>query len=227
MPENTIPAVSIEFQPFLLGVAPVSKKGHGHGTWEVSCSSCGAIRTLRSYKNKVTGRVVGDHHLCPACTKARRYRQVDVKCPVCGKTRMMSVGRAKHMLSSFCRLCASRRYQTRNTTPGHSCKTWNGYVLRLGMQNHPIARHKKVIEHWLVLYEQHPMGPEQVLWFRNHDFTVHHKNGIRDDNRLENLELRARGKHPNGWTIEEMEEVIRRYRSKPETAGDVTRPPST
>jgi len=84
----------------------------------------------------------------------------------------------------------------------------------LGMMGHPLAKRNQIREHWLVMYEQHPMGPESVLWFWNNRFTIHHKNGIRDDNRLENLELRARGQHPNGWTIEEMEEVIKRYRNK-------------
>lgn len=34
--------------------------------------------------------------------------------------------------------------------------------------------------------------------------TVHHRNGIRNDNRPKNLQLRVSGKHPRGQAVEDL-----------------------
>ena len=64
---------------------------------------------------------------------------------------------------------------------GGRTKTQMGYM-RVYSPNHPNAIKNYVLEHRLVM-EKH-LG--RLLL--KHE-TVHHKNGIKDDNRLENLEL--------------------------------------
>src|ERR1035437_668656 len=193
--------------------------GYGYGTWEVCCPKCGNKRMIRGHKFKNSGNVRGSEHMCHPCRAVLLSRRIECKCPRCGLVRNLRRGDANQRITKFCVRCVKQTYLIKDTSDRHLGKTSRGYALVLGMTGHPLAKRNSVHQHWLTLYEEHAMGKESVVWFRNQGFTIHHKNGIRDDNTLENLELRAPGKHPSGWTIEDMEEVILRYRNS-STDGD-------
>lgn len=100
---------------------------------------------------------------------------------------------------------------------------------REGAHNWRGGRTKNALGYVLLyqpIYPGHESGVRQVMEHRvvmaRHlgrplldSETVHHKNGIRDDNRLENLELWA-GKHGRGQRVVELVEAaietLRRYR---------------
>lgn len=85
---------------------------------------------------------------------------------------------------------------------GSRWKDRNGYViLTLSGQKGRVVEHRYVM--------QQALGRELLP-----DETVHHKNGVKDDNRLENLELWV-SSHPSGQRVEDVvawaKDVLSRY----------------
>lgn len=101
------------------------------------------------------------HKLCPTC----RYRNKHSLCPECALPKAYN--------SALCRSCSStNRPRPTNGITRH-CK---GYVYILTIDRGYVFEHRLMMERVI---------GRKLLPNEN----VHHKNGVRDDNRPENLEL--------------------------------------
>lgn len=122
-------------------------------------------------------------------------------CPECGT----------NLMSPASRMCAPCRRQKRGENHG----SWKGGVIKLKSgyvreyaPDHPRANlGRYVLQHHLVMEE---ILGRYLLPGEN----VHHKNGVRDDNRPENLELWIKSQ-PTGTRVEDAvawaREILERY----------------
>ena len=129
------------------------------------------------------------HVNCPTCRRLKRKK----KCPKCGKLILFE--------SNVCLKCHNGSGENNPNWKGGKTVHRGGYLAIL------VARHKYKFEHILVM-EKHL----KRKLFKNEN--VHHLNGVRDDNRIENLELWVRPQ-PTGIRATDAviwaKEIIKRY----------------
>lgn len=138
---------------------------------------------------------------CKACHRRKLAERNGSQCGNCGG----QVSHAKVKLCRACRTLAMRGPGSSWWQGGRSIK--DGYVRLSGYFDHPNALRGHIAEHTLVMTEElgRPLLPGE---------SVHHKNGIRTDNRPENLELWSRSQ-PCGGRVEDKlawaHDFIRQY----------------
>ena len=136
------------------------------------------------------------------CRGIDKRARPNVTCGICNKPFHVSPWRLRLGRGKF---CSSKCY-------GDSKRTKEGHIDQRGYRmwsytHHPLAnKGNHVYEHWLVMYDE---DPEFTMRAKEQRWTIHHKNGVRDDNRPENLEWRAPGRHPQGWSLYEMIDALK------------------
>lgn len=167
------------------------------GFWNI-CKPCWSLKKKERFKAQPKTKEPQEKE-CVLCHKQFKTRFVkEEKCYRChdsGYYECQECFKPKTKSGIFCRRCSSLK---RSGAGHHNWKNFSRRPTRGGyadiyMPGHPRAQQNYVAEHIYVM-EQH-IGRFIFL-----PETVHHKNGIRDDNRLENLELWA-SKHPPGQRI--------------------------
>lgn len=131
-----------------------------------------------------------------------RDQQIPVKCGICGEIRMIAASKIPNSsFTGYCVDCA-RTGERSHFWKGGRFKHPNGYIQIRLTPDHKFYGmadiHHLVPEHRLIMAEH--IGRA----LRDNEI-VHHKNGIKDDNIIENLELLDWRLHHKGYHAPELE----------------------
>lgn len=157
------------------------------GTFK-TCERCEKDFYLPSYR-------IDSAKFCSIECRDKAENRIEYPCAFCGRAKRVSRSVFEHNASLYCsRDCA---YKARSAAAyGNTRTNADGYVV-VRLPDHPnVSATGEVLQHRLVM-EQH-LG--RLLFPREE---VHHRNGIKNDNRIENLELWSKA-HPKGKRVEDL-----------------------
>ncbi len=186
------------------------------GSW----SSSGSIARPGSRRTRFrfvpNGGVVGLSYIermrcCEECGRDFRPSSRHLRCPACRAKANCSCGRRRQGKSATCAACRTVAGSANGNWKGGRTRHKAGYVM-VRVPDHPRARASPyVFEHILVA--------EDLLGrFLEPGESIHHRNGVRDDNRPENLELWTRPQ-PSGIRASDAVEWARSILLRYDTEG--------
>lgn len=165
-----------------------------------------------SLAEDITGRKFGNLTVVGHTGGRNSYNKVLWLCKCdCGKTKITIARSLKKGSLSSCGCLSSIGYKKggkksggRSKRPmGYRRKHCDGYVY-IKCDCHPNAgKDGRILEHIYIMtkYLERPL--------KKHE-SIHHKNGIKDDNRIENLELWSTN-HPSGQRVSDMIDFCYKY----------------
>ena len=163
----------------LTNLSTHSTADHRQSGW-TACRSCvelvGAQVTTPRYGDYVR------HRRCRECFCVFRPSSRHLRCPSCRSRNLCRCGEVKQLKSETCGRCRDQSGQANGNWKGGRTRHKAGYLMVRALGHPRATSGPYVFEHILVaedLLGRYLLDGE----------TVHHRNGIRDDNRPENLEL--------------------------------------
>ncbi len=157
--------------------------------------------------------------VCSECGREWEPSSGHLRCPACRSKTTCECGRVRQVKSATCAECRTVKERANGNWKGGRTRHHKGYVM-VRAPGHPKAgrgRTPYVFEHVLVAEEL--LGRYLIP-----GESVHHRNGVRDDNRPENLELWTRPQ-PAGIRVSDAIEwalaILGRYQG-----GDAGAPPT-
>src|SRR5215469_14012752 len=145
--------------------------------------------------------------ICEECGRTFMPSSRHLRCPACRSKSQCACGALKQMKSSTCGTCRTVSDISNGNWKGGRSRHKAGYVMVLSPEHPRAGAGRYVFEHILVMKQmlgRHMLPGE----------SVHHINGVRDDNRQANLELWTRPQ-PSGIrasdAVKWAHEILNRY----------------
>ena len=154
--------------------------------------------------------------VCRECGKEFEPSSRHLRCPACRSRDVCLCGAPKQGKSAVCSACRSVAGASNGHWKGGRTRHKAGYVMAWAPGHPRAGQGQYVFEHILVM--------EQLLGrYLLPGESVHHRNGVKDDNRLENLELWTRPQ-PTGIRVSDAiawaREILDRYAGYMDTSNN-------